>query len=132
MKGIESEDELLTFLNTPERLERISNFYIKTDIKFFEGENHIVFTCSEEVLIEPDHLSNVNQMIARAIQLLNESCVLELDDRLTNFFRAMLIFCKMKFVDEQDKRETVAAYIDDEQVVQMERGELIVFNFEKD
>jgi hypothetical protein len=120
-------DPVLTFLNTPQRLDRINRFKIDSDLKFFAGRNHLVFTVSEEILIEPETLLRIEGMIEELIKVHKDEAVVYIEDILTKFIRSMLVFCIIKFKGE-DIAHTITT---DREVVQVEDGDVLIFKIEK-
>jgi hypothetical protein len=120
-------DPVLTFLNTPKRLERINRFNISADLKFFAGRNHLVFTVSEEILIEPETLDRIDGMIVELIKVHKDEALTYIEDILIKFIRSMLVFCIIKFKDE-DVARTVTT---ENEVVQIDEGNVLVFEIEK-
>jgi hypothetical protein len=120
-------DPVLTFLNTPQRLDRINRLTVSTDLKFFSGRNHVVFTVSEEILIEPDTLHRIDAMIVELIKVHKDEALTYIEDILIRFIRSMLVFCVIKFKDEDIAHTVTTA----DEVVQIDEGNVLVFEIEK-
>lgn len=127
MSGSKDSDSLISKLNTPERLKRIDNFRISTDMHFSDGKNHVSFRCSEDILIFPDIMVRINNIITQNLTNHGEDCLIVLDSQLTKFFRSMLLYCKVRFEGEGNPDHVLTS----NQILQLDDGTLRIFEKEE-
>lgn len=118
MSTFDHDRKIMSFLNTPERLDRIKEFFCFIQIKTVDGVNTIVFNFSEEIVAEAHILNNASWMVEMEVTHRGEDAVKFLPGKLTVFFRDMLLYGGCKFADEAEADEVLSedevAYCDDE------------------
>ena len=104
-----TREELVSLLNTPERLERIDNFTVRFAMPNSET---IGVHCSEEIVAEFDTLSQINMLIDKSTdefiakvghlkgsKLANKF----LEDIIEKKMKQLMIQCFILFADEKDE-----------------------------
>lgn len=107
MSDIDSRRSELSFLNTPERIERIEKFFCYLRVKPVNGVNSIVFDFTEDIISNVQILQTASFIVETEVNERGGEAVKYLPGKLTRFFRDMLVYGAIKFATEADAEMTV-------------------------
>lgn len=113
----------LSLLNTPDRIERIGEFYCLIRVKPVNGVNNIVFEFTEDIISNVQILQTASHIAETEVNERGGEAIKYLPAKLTRFFRDMLMYGAVKFATEADAEMTVS----EKEVACFEEGMLNIY-----
>ena len=112
------EDIRISTFNTPDRCQRIDKFKMKISVKSVEGQNTIVFTTSEPIVVSMEAMNRINSVIEKDVAKNKGISIYYISQNLTKLVRNMLLYCQVFFEGEVD----CDIYLGDTDILRMDKA----------